>query len=1002
MKGLFSHLESTGSAHSALQLAPIRHQFVDNIWKGLFYLALIAVPLSLSRAQFTGWLPVYNMHILCWVLVTIGFLCLKKLSLQAKSIALLALLWLVGLPGLFTLGLAAPSILWLILSCLVAGTIYSIRVGMLFAVAVLSVLTLAAWCFITGRLTLAVSANVYWVQPAAWATLIVINGAFVLIVLNALTSYYHAIAREVEFRTRQWVEELPIGIFVVGADGKPHYANARSLEILGKGIMPDVASQDIAQAYSIFQEGSDQAYPSERIPVVRALAGETCQVDDVEVENQGQRRKLQVWARPVRDTDGKVIFGVAAFDDITERRKGEVELRQAKEQAESASRAKSDFVANMSHEIRTPMNAVLGMAHLLGRTELTEQQRKYLDMISTSGQSLLSILNDILDFSKIEAGRMELAPTHFLLSDVLNSQASIMSVNAGEKDLELSIGVEPEVPAVLVGDMLRLQQILTNLIGNAIKFTEQGEVILLVDYPAPPLPDTGLPQDQTIMLRFRIRDTGIGMSPAQQARLFEAFSQADASTTRRFGGSGLGLTICKRLVELMGGQIALHSQMDQGTEFSVTLPFQLGDAALIKPPNSVLTELRVLIVDDNLTSLDNLSKIVRSMGWFADAVVSGAQALARMRQVSLNQADYDVVLVDRHMPDMDGLSLIQTLRTEFRAIPMILMVNAFGRGKLMQQAQAHHVLMKPVTASSLFDIVHEACTFEAPGSRTMHSSSTWRIDGARLLLVEDNPLNQIVARAMLEQAGAVVDIVDDGRQAVERLRARARDSDLVLMDVQMPIMDGFTATRLIREELQLSLPILAMTAGVMASEQARCKACGMNDFIAKPIDVDQMFSVLMRYFKPNRGAPPAVVVSSAEVAVNQAFDAQAFDAQAFDARVFDAGQLMVMCKDNESARTSLLGMISKVVNESMLKFEGAWQAWRTGQSQEAVRVLHTMRGSIGSLGAQVFADAALRLESAIKEDSADQAAIEARFELTRSALQAMVQQATLWLAEQNA
>ncbi|WP_317204145.1 CHASE domain-containing protein [Janthinobacterium sp.] len=555
------------------------------------------------------------------------------------------------------------------------------------------------------------------------------------------------------------------------------------------------------------------------------------------VRKDGRRLPVSLVVTAIRDADGAISGFLGVAKDITGEQQLQASLWRAKEQAEAASRAKSEFVANMSHEIRTPMNAVLGMAHLLGGSALAPEQRKYLDMIRVSGQSLLSILNDILDFSKIEAGRMELAPAPFQLGEVLGALATIMAVNAGEKDLELAIGVEPDVPQMLIGDALRLQQVLVNLAGNAIKFTARGEVSVLVEL-------LGRDGDE-VLLRFRVRDSGIGMDAEQQGRLFSAFSQADASTTRRFGGTGLGLAICRRLVALMGGGIEVDSALGRGSEFRVTLPLRRAGAAL---PADAPAPLRLLVVDDNQTSREYLCKTIAAWRWRADAAASGAEAVEMTLARHAAGERYDAVLADWQMPGMDGLETMQALRLLLpeAQVPVLVMVSAFGRGKLMQAegvAEADAILLKPVTASSLFDTLHETLALRAGGARGVlfeprAAFSRQRIDGARLLLVEDNPLNQVVARAMLEQAGASVDTVDDGAQAVARLRADARRYDLVLMDVQMPVMDGFAATRVIRAELGLALPVLAMTAGVMLSEREQCLDSGMSDFIAKPIDVE--------------------------------------------------------------------------------------------------------------------------------------------------------------------
>jgi signal transduction histidine kinase/CheY-like chemotaxis protein len=503
---------------------------------------------------------------------------------------------------------------------------------------------------------------------------------------------------------------------------------------------------------------------------------------------------------------------------------------------EQANAAKDAFVANMSHELRTPMNAVLGMAHLLGTTRLSQEQGRYLEMIRASGQSLLGILNDILDFSKMQAGKVELHPVRFELDDVMHSVATIMSVNVGDKELELCMAVEPEVPRVLVGDALRLQQVLVNLAGNAIKFTERGEVSVLVQRMT----------RSPLTLRFSVRDTGIGMSQEQLARLFSPFTQGDLSFTRRFGGTGLGLTITKNLIELLGGTIQVDSESGKGSEFRVTLEFKEAEEAPAALAARSSRKLHLLVVDDNRTSRTFIGTTIRGWNWTSDRAASGDEALAKLRAGT----HYDVVLVDSVMPDMDGMATMRAIQ-ELSPVPVICMLNAYARGKLMEEmagSSAAAFLTKPVTASSLFDAVQTALAPTVPDGGAADVSPMPALDGVRILLVEDNPINQNVARGILEQANAVVSVADNGQLALDQLKAGA--FDLVLMDVQMPVMDGFTATRKIRQELGLTLPIIAMTAGVMESEREQCTSAGMDDFIAKPIDVEQMFATLARHLKP--------------------------------------------------------------------------------------------------------------------------------------------------------
>ncbi|MEJ7747569.1 MAG: ATP-binding protein, partial [Luteimonas sp.] len=418
--------------------------------------------------------------------------------------------------------------------------------------------------------------------------------------------------------------------------------------------------------------------------------------------------------------------------DITGRKNAEL-------RADLANRAKSEFVANMSHEIRTPMNAVLGITHLLGTTELSADQRKYLDMVRQSGVSLLSLLNDVLDFSKIEAGRMDIVRESFYLGDLLNALATIMTVNAGEKEIELAIGVDEAVPQALVGDRFRLEQVLTNIVGNAIKFTEAGEVSLLVQCIAH--------DAQTVQLQFLIKDTGIGIGEEHLARIFSAFAQGDSSMTRRYGGTGLGLAISRRLVRLMGGDIEIDSTVGAGSVFRVAVPLEIGvDERPASALPSFARALRVLVVDDNATSRDYLCKTIRLWGWSAESVTSGASAMTHLAREQQGAGRFDVVLADMQMPDMDGLATMAAIQGApgNARLPVVIMISAFGRTTLsakMGGREPNAVLLKPVTASSLFDTLHEVLTSDGQPREALvkpaaRMETLQRLDGASILLVE--------------------------------------------------------------------------------------------------------------------------------------------------------------------------------------------------------------------------------------------------------------------------
>jgi PAS domain S-box-containing protein len=717
------------------------------------------------------------------------------------------------------------------------------------------------------------------------------------------------------------------------------------------------------------------------------------QTDRADVCEWTYRRKdgtclpVRLVVTAMHGADGCLIGYLGIAKDISQQRQLQSSLVKARDEAEAASRAKSEFVANMSHEIRTPLNAVLGMAHLLGNTPLSKEQRDYLDMLRDSGRSLLGILNDILDFSKIEAGRMDLTSEPFDLGDVLNAVANIMTINAGERELELAIGMGLEVPTQLIGDALRLQQILINLAGNAIKFTEHGEVSLLVERNT-----AGDAQGEDVSLRFIVRDTGIGMDPEQQEKVFSAFSQADSSTTRRFGGTGLGLAICKRLVALMKGQMHVRSAIGAGSEFSVTIPLKIA-AYQGTHGQTDSADLKLLVIDDNATSREYLCRTGRALRLQMDTAASAEKGIELVAAKAKGRDPYDLVLLDWHMADGEGFAIMEAIRasTPLPMVPRVaIMVSAFGRGKLIgdkQAAQADAILVKPLTRASLLAVL-QVNTREKRTLPFGPARREWdhRIDGAKILLVEDNLLNQIVARSMLTQSGAAVDVLENGLKAVERM-AEDTDYDLVLMDVQMPVMDGCTATRKIREELGLSLPILAMTAGVLASERAQCTASGMNDFIPKPIDVDQMFSTIIRYL-------PMREVQKASAATRYStHDLDSSNATG----TFDPHVILNVGDGDIAYREQIIDLIRKTIAQSPIQFVAAKLAWKSGNWEEAASILHSMRSPLGMLGATHFSKTTIAVEEAWSCGADDVA--DSLFEIAEQSLESTVTEARQWLSQ---
>ena len=719
-------------------------------------------------------------------------------------------------------------------------------------------------------------------------------------------------------------------------------------------------------------------------PLVAAMRGLQPQTfEGHNTDSAGQTRHLFATYLP-NAVDG-VFQGFAVIvSDITPVKVAQETLAAAKEQAEQASRQKSAFVANMSHEIRTPLNAILGAAWLLERHDMGAEQRQYLELIRTAGQSLLGLLNDVLDFSKIEAGKLDIAHEPIALDSLLASVAAMMVATAGTKDLELIVRVAPDVPRAPVGDALRLQQVLVNLVGNAIKFTATGEVELAVTWtPAP---------DGTPGLTFAVRDTGIGMSPEQQALIFAPFAQADASINRRFGGTGLGLAITRRLVEAMRGAIRVESALGQGTTFTVTLPLPPGDASAPPLHDTPRTIPVALVVDDSPAAGLAIAELIASWGWLTDRATSAADAWKLIRARQQRRQGYDLAVIDRQMPETDGLTMLAQLRADpwTRAWPTVLAERAAQWAERPPESavtQADGTVPKPVAPHALAEVVHAALAGRhgapalAPSPPELAPPQP--LAGLRLMLVEDNPLNQVVARGVLEQAGAQIEVHDSGASALDRLRGGAQFA-AILMDIQMPEMDGFTAAQLIRGELGLQVPIVALTAGVLPDERARCLAAGMDEFVPKPLDVPHLLAVLAHVTGRSPLVPPPARVPT-------------LGRQPEEAAFAPDDLLAALGRDPES-RQAFFELVREFIAEDVLPLARAEAAWQQGERVAAAAQLHALRGAVGTLGALQFAAVCRKLEQRLKEQPAR---VEHRhFVAARDALAQAVAAARVWLDEQ--
>ncbi|MCX7020261.1 MAG: response regulator [Candidatus Sumerlaeota bacterium] len=670
------------------------------------------------------------------------------------------------------------------------------------------------------------------------------------------------------------------------------------------------------------------------------------------ITKNGELRWFEATGRPTMDEAGKVTGIAGTFNDITEHKKAEAALISAKQAAEDADRAKSEFLANMSHEIRTPMNGVIGMTDLLSGTKLTSEQREYVETVNSCGHALLAVINDILDFSKIEAGKLDLELIDFDLRETIDEVGDILRPKAQEKGLEIAIIAYHDVPHFVKGDPVRLRQILLNLVNNAVKFTDHGEVVIRASVEKC--------MENNIMLRFSVSDTGIGIPLERIDRLFKPFSQIDSSTTRRYGGSGLGLAICNQLVKLMGGGIGVGSTVGQGSTFWFTAVFELSAGNSVVRHRQELLGLHVLIVDDNPTNRRILSENLQLWGCTCNESPDGPTALECLHEAARSVKPYDLAILDYQMPDMDGTEVAKIVKsdpdiTSTRLIMLSSMPWQGGAGRVGQSG-FDACLTKPVKRSHLRNaiefsvgrrsseaifgvrapaLIAERSAEEKPAQRT-----------ARILLAEDNLVNQRVAMRMLEKIGYQCKIVSNGVQVLDALKEQAYD--IILMDCQMPIMDGYESTRSIRREegINAHTIIVAMTAHAMEGDREKCIDAGMDDYICKPIESQKLCEIIERYLNSNAeliidsgsGNAQAPAPFEAPVDINWLSEHTGGDAE-LEREFATLFVSSVECQIEEIEKAFNSGRVSAVRNES-----------------------HSIKGSAGNMGARGLMKTAALLE----------------------------------------
>ena len=679
------------------------------------------------------------------------------------------------------------------------------------------------------------------------------------------------------------------------------------------------------------------------------------------------------------------------------------DLEHQTEQALQAANAKAAFLATMSHEIRTPMNGVIGMTDLLTGTELNAEQRDYVDTIRSSGDALLTIINDILDFSKIESGKMSFEREPLSIQTVIEESLALVAQSANQKDLELLYEIDEQVPPLILGDVTRVRQIILNLVSNAVKFTDKGEVIVTV---------SNAERSGRSQVRIQVQDTGIGIPEDRIDSLFAAFTQIDAATTRKYGGTGLGLAISKRLAELMGGDIQLASAVGRGTTFTVTLDAEAFNEApeAEREANALLAfrDKRLLLIDDNLNVLRIYQHRLQRLG----LQVQTAQSMPELDHVLGGGSQFDIIMIDSHMPHIDGLALATRMKQidVLKHVPFILCSKFVDSREQDKDQLFAYYLHKPLKEQSLIDTLSSVFVGEIGSAKSdavkLSANNPANIYGERfpqrMLIVDDNPTNRKVAGMMLERLGYQAKMVTDGREAVDAVMAAEAAKlgfDVVWMDLHMPNLDGLDATKIIRRASIKQPSIIAMTAAAMHGDREMCLQAGMDDYVSKPLEAAQLQRALEAHLQ-RRGVDISSVSSDQQVsAAEDGLDSQE------SSQYFDPNRFMAFCEGNPAYRTTFIGLIKNMVTKGQVQYEQGHAAWREGRIDDAARAFHTMRGSLGTLGAIAFVGMSRELEAALKADEASsdagKTAIEALFVQIKQVLDITINEAQAWLDQQQ-